>query len=70
MHAGCSASETMTFQNPLVQRITHFLNSIGIAVHAANIDGPTFLPGIRIEAGALLIEEAQLKYPGDLLHEA
>lgn len=29
-----------------------------------------FLPGIRIERGALMVDEARLEYPGDLLHEA
>ena len=30
----------------------------------------SFLPGIEIERGALLVDEARLEYPGDLLHEA
>ena len=38
-------------------------------MRAATLDEPTFLPGLSIEAGALLIDEA-LKYPGDILHEA
>ena len=29
-----------------------------------------FLPGIRVERGALLVDERQLAHPGDLLHEA
>jgi hypothetical protein len=29
-----------------------------------------FLPGIRIQEGKLLVDEARLLYPGDLLHEA
>jgi hypothetical protein len=29
-----------------------------------------FLPGIRIERGVLMVDEARLEYPGDLLHEA
>ena len=29
-----------------------------------------FLPGIRVDRGALLVDESQLSYPGDLLHEA
>ena len=34
-------------------------------------DLPTsFLPGLTIEAGGLLVDEARLEYPGDLLHEA
>ncbi|MEA2381501.1 MAG: hypothetical protein QOH72_1472 [Solirubrobacteraceae bacterium] len=52
-------------------RITAFLEEIGIAVTAAELapdDG--FLPGIRLERGGLLVDESQLTYPGDLLHEA
>lgn len=29
-----------------------------------------FLPGIRLERGVLLVDDSQLAYPGDLLHEA
>jgi hypothetical protein len=29
-----------------------------------------FLPGIRVERGVLMVDEARLEYPGDLLHEA
>ncbi len=39
----------MTFQDPLVQNITHFLESIGIAVHAATIDEPAFVAGMRYD---------------------
>ncbi len=30
----------------------------------------SFLPGLTIEAGGLLVDESRLEYPGDLLHEA
>jgi hypothetical protein len=30
----------------------------------------SFLPGLTIDAGGLLLDEARLEYPGDLLHEA
>ena len=53
-----------------VEQIAAFLDSIGIPVRTAEIDGPTFLPGIRIEQGGLQIDPVKLKYPGDLLHEA
>jgi hypothetical protein len=48
----------------------NFLNEIGIAVHFKSIDYKTFLPGISIEKGELIIDEKKLKYPGDILHEA
>ena len=30
----------------------------------------SFLPGLAISGGGLLVDEARLEYPGDLLHEA
>ena len=58
------------FDDHIVQRIATFLESIGLAVRAAAIEGPSFLPGMRIESGALAIDAEKLKHPGDLLHEA
>ena len=54
----------------LVDEILEFLETIGLPVRRAPIEGPTFLPGIRIEAGGLLVDPVALRYPGDLLHEA
>lgn len=59
-----------TFRNPLTNTIGDFLTSIGIEVVAAQLDSECFLPGIRVQNGTLLVDEAKLKYPGDLLHEA
>jgi len=59
-----------TFRNPLTQRIAEFLRGIGVAVRMGAIPDATFLPGIHIEGGGLVVEEARLAYPGDLLHEA
>jgi len=53
-----------------LERITAFIESIGIPVRTAVIDGPTFLPGMKIELGALVVDLEKLQYPGDLLHEA
>jgi hypothetical protein len=61
---------TDNFQNPLTQKIAGFLNEIGIPTHPARLDGETFLPGIRVRGGALLVDEERLAFPGDLLHEA
>ena len=58
------------FQNPLTQRIAEFLRSIGLPVRAGAIPDATFLPGIHMERGGLVADEARLCYPGDLLHEA
>jgi hypothetical protein len=41
-----------------------------LEIRAGNISGPAILPGIQIQRGTLVVDEAQLSYPGDLLHEA
>lgn len=58
------------FSGELTRKITDFLREIGIAIESTRIDKETFLPGILVENGRLLIDETKLKYPGDLLHEA
>src|SRR4051794_36994060 len=61
---------TGEFSDPLVVRMVEFLRRIGLAVEAADLADPTFLPGLRIESGCLLVDAARLRYPGDILHEA
>jgi hypothetical protein len=46
------------------------LRAIGLDVRTGDVGDQTFLPGIKIDHGGLLVDEARLKYPGDLLHEA
>jgi hypothetical protein len=58
------------FLNALTNSIADFLVSIGIEVVPARGLGECFLPGIRVERGRLFVDESELKYPGDLLHEA
>lgn len=58
------------FKNPITTKISDFLWSIGIEVHAAQIDEKTFLPGIRIVNGSILVDEDKMLAPGDILHEA
>jgi hypothetical protein len=58
------------FESALITTIVAFLREIGIDVRHGRISEPTFLPGIRIEQGVLVVDEAQLRFPGDLLHEA
>jgi hypothetical protein len=55
--------------NPL-DRITAFLEAIGLPCRPGAITEPTVLPGIRIENGGLVYDTRALLYPGDLLHEA
>jgi hypothetical protein len=56
-------------RSPEAARIATWLRGIGIPVTAAEL-ASSFLPGLTIEAGGMLVDEARLEYPGDLLHEA
>ncbi len=58
------------FQNELTRRIAMFLNGIGIPVAPGTVPSDTFLPGVLVTNGGLVVDERQLTYPGDLLHEA
>jgi hypothetical protein len=51
-------------------RIIDFLNQIGIKVSFNEIPENTFLPGLKISEGSLIIDTTKLIYPGDTLHEA
>jgi hypothetical protein len=53
-----------------LDRILTFLQEIGITVRERALPETTFVPGIFIEHGELVIDRARLSYPGDLLHEA
>ncbi|MDR3527799.1 MAG: hypothetical protein P4L57_11005 [Rhizomicrobium sp.] len=60
----------MDFHDPLVKRMASFLREIGLAIEPGAVPGPSFLPGIAVRHGALVIDEEHLSYPGDVLHEA
>jgi hypothetical protein len=51
-------------------RIVGFLRGIGLPISEETIPEKTFLPGIEVRDGQLLVDRALLAYPGDLLHEA
>jgi hypothetical protein len=54
----------------LFEKSVDFLRSIGIPVHFRSFDGKSFLPGISIMNGEIVVNRETLKYPGDILHEA
>lgn len=54
----------------ILQRIVTFLDEIGVPVRQGEVSPDSFLPGVRVERGALVFDPAQLRWPGDLLHEA
>src|SRR3954447_21079468 len=58
------------FANPLTEKLAAFVREIGIEVRAEVLDAQTFLPGLDIRGGAILVDETRLTYPGDILHEA
>jgi hypothetical protein len=51
-------------------RIVAFLKKIGIDVSEGEVAETSFLPGVRIERGGLIVDRQRLAWPGDLLHEA
>lgn len=65
-----AADAAPDFRGELSVRIVAFLRGLGLEVRAEPVEGPTFVPGIRVERGALLVDEDRMRWPGDLLHEA
>jgi len=51
-------------------RIIDWLREIGLTVRVATLGEDTFLPGVTMEPGGLVVDPERLLYPGDLLHEA
>jgi hypothetical protein len=57
-------------KDALLDRIIQFLEGIGFQFREVELNQQTFVPGIAIDRGTLLIDKSKLLYPGDLLHEA
>ncbi|ABF40194.1 hypothetical protein Acid345_1191 [Candidatus Koribacter versatilis Ellin345] len=60
----------MPFRDPVTAQIAAFVTEIGLEIRTVELTGENFLPGLRIEGSVILVDEAQLLYPGDILHEA
>lgn len=54
----------------LVGKITDFLSATGLDVRFGSVTAETFLPGLQIKKGSLIIDTDRLIHPGDILHEA
>lgn len=54
----------------LTEKLIAFIRQVGIEVECTTIDEATFLPGILIKNGRIVVDQEKLLYPGDLLHEA
>jgi hypothetical protein len=50
--------------------IIDFIRQIGLQVIEKTLPSDTLLPGLDLGANCIFLDPAQLKYPGDLLHEA
>lgn len=50
------------------ESIINFIRGIGLVIHERSLTEVTFLPGIAIEQGALVIDLEKLSYLGDILH--
>lgn len=53
-----------------IEKITTFFTEIGINWRYGEIAGESFLSGVQISKGTMVIDINRLKHPGDLLHEA
>ncbi|MBW8684666.1 hypothetical protein [Chitinophaga rhizophila] len=60
----------MPYTADIITTMVQFIESIGIPVVFETINEPTFVPGILVNKGTLIVDRKQLSYPGDLLHEA
>jgi hypothetical protein len=58
------------FSDTLTNTLVTFLRDIGFVVCPGRVPEQTFVPGIWIDHGELVVDESNLRYPGDLLHEA
>lgn len=54
----------------LLEKSVAFLNSIGIETSFRRIGNKSFLPGLLINNGMIIIDVEALEHPGDILHEA
>lgn len=57
-------------KKPVLKTILAFLSEIGIPFELSELSEQTFLPGLDVQNGVLVIDESRLAYPGDVLHEA
>ncbi|MEO1023176.1 MAG: hypothetical protein AAFW89_11595 [Bacteroidota bacterium] len=57
-------------KNDLLDEIISFIEEIGISIRFQDVTDSTFLPGIMIDGGTMIIDREKLAFPGDVLHEA
>ncbi len=57
-------------ENEILDKAMLFLKEIGIQVKFEELHQDSFLPGLSIENGNIIIDKKKLQHPGDILHEA
>ena len=65
-----NALNSTSMLDPTATLILDWLRRIGLSVRLAPLDTDTFLPGVTLEPGGLIVDPERLLFPGDLLHEA
>jgi hypothetical protein len=53
-----------------LEKCIAFFHEIGIPTALRKLGKDSFLPGLSIEDGVIVIDKEALEYPGDILHEA
>lgn len=53
-----------------LEKCIDFLNNIGIKIIFRTVPDDSFLPGLAIEEGCIIVNRNALQFPGDILHEA
>lgn len=56
--------------NQLTAKLLDFISEIGLQYQLETISEETFLPGLKLSHGILIVDPEKLLYPGDILHEA
>ncbi|MFC3880794.1 hypothetical protein ACFOSV_11420 [Algoriphagus namhaensis] len=56
--------------NNNLDKILSFIVEIGITLSEEKLEDGTFLPGLKIDRGVIILDREKLLYPGDVLHEA
>lgn len=64
-------TEKRSHEMALFEKCVDFLNNVvGIETSFRKIGNESFLPGLLINKGTIIIDIDALKHPGDILHEA
>lgn len=56
--------------NKILELMLSFLEEIGLKYYLEPLNEETFLPGLKLRNGALIIDKDKLLHIGDVLHEA